>query len=222
MNSNDIDTITPRAYGALPIDLGIFDVEVKESMHYLYMPVLLAYGRKSAVPPRLKVFEPILNAVWQDIYRTHCSDRLMRMYVYITVKHGYVGAGIPGNRPGYHSDGFLTSDINYIWCDCHPTIFNSTVFNLTPDDQISLQEMEAQAIPSNEFIYPEKTLLKLDQYVIHKVPQIKEGCMRTFLKVSVSTDKYDLEGNTHNYLLDYNWEMKPRKTERNIPQSNIK
>jgi hypothetical protein len=45
--------------------------------------------------------------------------------------------------------------------------------------------------------------------------------MRAFLKVSISKDKYDLIGNSHNYLLDYDWQMKERKQERNIPQSVV-
>jgi hypothetical protein len=45
--------------------------------------------------------------------------------------------------------------------------------------------------------------------------------MRTFVKVSFSYDKYDLVGNSHNYLLNYAWEMKERKDDRNIPQSKL-
>lgn len=40
------------------------------------------------------------------------------------------------NRMGYHSDGFLTDDINYIWCDNNPTIFNISAFNLTLDENL--------------------------------------------------------------------------------------
>ena len=43
-------------------------------------------------------------------------------------------------------------------------------------------------------------------------------CFRTFFKLSFSKDKYDLKGNSHNYLFDYNWEMRERKENRNIPQ----
>ena len=34
-------------------------------------------------------------------------------------------------------------------------------------------------------------------------------------------DKYDLIGNSHNYLLNYDWKMKQRKEARNIPQSVV-
>jgi hypothetical protein len=79
--------------------------------------------------------------------------------------------------------------------------------------------MEKQAIPFNNYSYRENQLLRLNQYNIHKVAPVTEVGMRTFLKLSFSKDKYDLIGNSHNYLIDYNWEMKNRKEHRNIPQS---
>jgi len=45
--------------------------------------------------------------------------------------------------------------------------------------------------------------------------------MRTFVKISFSKDKYDLIGNSHNYEMDYKWDMKERKEERNIPQTAL-
>ena len=41
---------------------------------------------------------------------------------------------------------------------------------------------------------------------------------RTFIKISYSTDKYDLIGNSHNHEIDYRWEMRERGTMRNVPQ----
>ncbi len=126
--------------------------------------------------------------------------------------------GCSFNRKGYHSDGFLTNDINYVWCDKNPTVFNYSPFKLTLDDTISMKEMEEQANEEAIEIYPENSLLRLDQYNIHKVSENKGLVLRTFVKVSFSTDKYDLKGNSKNHLLDYNWNMRDRKKERNIPQ----
>ena len=69
--------------------------------------------------------------------------------------------------------------------------------------------------------YPENSFLRLNQYNIHRVSGVKSTCLRSFLKVSFSQDKYDLRGNSINRLLNYNWDMKERKKERNIPQSRI-
>lgn len=78
--------------------------------------------------------------------------------------------------------------------------------------------MNQQANSENEITYPSKSLLRLSQTVIHKVAENQASGMRTFVKVSISKDKYDLVGNSKNYLLDYNWEMRERKEKRNIPQ----
>jgi hypothetical protein len=115
----------------------------------------------------------------------------------------------------------MTDDINYIWSDCCPTVFNNSEFNLTQDDSLSLKEMTEQAIESNNIVYDNCNILRLNQFNIHKVGEITKPQMRTFIKVSFSKDKYDLLGNSHNYQLDYNWDMKKRKETRNIPQTTI-
>lgn len=77
---------------------------------------------------------------------------------------------------------------------------------------------EEQAKKENEVIYPNNTLLRLNQFQIHKVFPGTQLGLRTFVKVSFSKDKYDLKGNSVNHLLDYNWNMRDREVERNIPQ----
>jgi hypothetical protein len=53
--------------------------------------------------------------------------------------------------------------------------------------------------------------------VIHRVATVVEPGMRTFVKITVSDRRFNLIGNTHNYELDYDWEMHPRQVERNDP-----
>lgn len=207
-------------YGQLPIQLGTFKVECKEMMFYQYLPIKMVNEIQRTCEPRLKCFDTLVGAACSCFIEEFGLDAYLTSYVYLTAKYLYQTPNSSFNRMGYHSDGFLTDDINYLWCDNHPTIFNNSDFNLTLDDTTSISEMEAQAKVENEISYPNNTLLRLNQYSIHKVATVTEGCMRTFLKVSFSKDKYDLIGNSHNYLMDYNWEMKQRKTERNIPQSN--
>ncbi|WP_259384425.1 hypothetical protein, partial [Bacillus thuringiensis] len=60
---------------------------------------------------------------------------------------------------------------------------------------------------------------RLDQRVIHRSPVNFEAGMRTFVKVSISADRYDLEGNSINHLLPDRWPLRPRQVERNHPQS---
>lgn len=54
--------------------------------------------------------------------------------------------------------------------------------------------------------------------VVHDVPKIKSPGFRTFIKVSISDKKFNLEGNSHNYSLDYNWKMYSRSETRNTEE----
>ncbi len=207
------------SYGQLPENIGIYQVDCKEMMFYRYLPVKMPDQRWLTYEERLASFNCPISASCDDFFRNFGEDAYINSYIYITAKRLFQLPGCSFNRPGYHSDGFMTGDINYIWSDCVGTIFNDSTFMLTPDDNLSLIEMEQQALSVNERRYPDGSLLRLNQYCIHKVQDVPQPMMRTFLKVSFSQDRYDLEGNSHNYLLDYHWEMRQRKPERNIPQS---
>lgn len=207
------------SYGQLPKELGIFEVNATEMMFYQYLPIKMPYETLVTMEERLNCFGKLIGSICCDFIGEFGLDRYVESYVYLTAKHLYVMPDCSFNRPGWHSDGFMTDDINYIWCDKFPTVFNETYFSLTMDDSISMLEMERQARSANNVTYKENQLLRLNQFNIHKVAPIESGCMRTFLKVSFSKDKYDLIGNSHNYLLDYEWQMKPRGISRNIPQS---
>lgn len=206
-------------YGELPKLLGIFEVECNEMMFYQYLPIKMIKQTHPIYEERLRCFDKLIGAICCDYIGEFGLDNYVNSYVYLTAKHLYQMPDCSFNRTGWHSDGFLTDDINYIWCDKYPTIFNNTEFNLTLNDFLSMEEMEKQAKPLCNVTYGENRLLRLNQYNIHKVAPITEVGMRTFLKLSFSKDKYDLIGNSHNYLIDYNWEMKNRKEHRNIPQS---
>jgi hypothetical protein len=208
-------------YGDLPKALGSFRVECGEMMFYQYLPIKMPNETQPIYEPRLKCFDKLIGAICCDFIGEFGMDKYFNSYIYLTAKHLYQMPNCSFNRTGWHSDGFLTDDINYIWCDKFPTIFNKTLFDLTLHDVISMGEMEEQALPINDVSYPENKLLRLNQFNIHKVAPITNSGMRTFLKVSFSGDKYDLVGNSHNYLIDYKWDMKQRKDERNIPQSII-
>lgn len=208
-------------YGDLPVELGTFEVKCKEMMFYQYLPIKMKGSDELVCERRLRYFDNLIFVIGRDFINEFGIERFTESYMYITAKFMFQMPNCSYNREGYHSDGFLTDDINYIWSDINPTTFNKTDFQLTLDDKISLVEMEQQAAWHNEVTYPNNTLLRLNQFNIHKVSECKEVGMRTFLKVSFSKDKYDLVGNSHNYDIPYKWNMKERQLDRNIPQSEI-
>lgn len=205
-------------YGEKPKCIGVFKVACAEMLFYQYLPIKLKYRSSIVMEQRLAFALDLIKAAREDFAKNIGDDT--GYYIYITAKSLYQFPSSTFNRPGYHSDGFLTDDINYIWSDCCPTVFNCTDFKLSADDSLSLKEMAEQADTELDFNYKNYSLLRLTQYNIHKVAQVKHACYRTFVKISFSKDKYDLEGNSINHLLSYDWKynMRKRTMERNIPQ----
>jgi len=187
-------------------------------MFYQYLPIKMIGDTEPVYEERLKCYDQLVGAICCDFIGAYGLDSYVNSYIYLTAKYLYQAPGCSFNRPGWHSDGFMTDDINYIWYDKDPTEFNSSRFILSMNDELSLIEMERQALPENNILYPANTILRLDQYNIHRVGESTPG-LRNFLKISFSRDKYNLIGNSHNYMLRYNWDMKPRKAKRNIPQT---
>lgn len=206
-------------YGAPPVDLGLIDLSPREMMFWLYCPIKVPGDWAVTVPQNLRQFMPIIAAVSAD-----CSiNRWRDSYVYLTAKRLHISPENPGNRPGWHSDGFLTDDLNYIWSDSNPTLFwvSEKLVSFTQDHQVSLGEMASvEADREAHCIFPDRHLLRLDQTVIHRVADVLAPGIRTFVKVSVSSDKYDLIGNSVNHLLDTGFAYSEREQGRNMPARN--
>lgn len=212
--------------GSSPRDLGRFDLNPTEMMFWLYLPISLpgdgsqraGVGYGYQLPPNLQQFSSLVHAICFDD-----GERFRDSYVYLTAKTLWVEGGYIGNRPGWHCDGFGTEDVNYIWCDRAPTEFYTGCFRVSDDCAESMVEMEnygktAEALRMVH-TYPDKHLLRLDPTVVHRSPAKFEPGMRTFVKVSLSKDRYDLVGNSINHSLPFEAPRIPRKTERNHPAS---
>lgn len=200
---------TPR-YGQKPAFLGYITAQCPEMMYYHDMPIKLINDGRVVIEPRLECARQIINRCIEDFVKTYGPEEYNKRYIYLSVKNLYQEPGKSFNRPGYHCDGFMTKDINYVWSDVNPTVLNDGGFKLDMDKDVSLSQMTAQARPENDFDYGNNSLVRLDQYNVHKVAERGIKGLRFFIKVTFSTEKYDLEGNSHNYLLDYNWEMRSR------------
>lgn len=195
-----------------PNQCGVFDVNTPELMFVQYMPVAIPGQPTVQVPKNLEWLLPM-------VYEA-CEYASLKDHIYVTAKRLYVCPGSSGNRPGWHTDGFGTNDKNFIWYDSNPTEFcvQSFRFKNMEDHEESMHDMEMQADSRNIITYPAKTLLQLDSSIVHRVAQNDFYGYRTFVKISISKDKYNLEGNAHNHLLDYDWKMYPREEHRNHPQ----
>ena len=203
-------------YGFAPDDLGPINLSPNEMMFWLYCPISLPGLWVRQLPANLRQFRPIVDAVHSDSGERKWDES----YVYLTVKTLFITPENPGNRPGWHSDGFLTDDINYIWYDSEPTLFwvASDPVHLPADHQESMTRMESLSKRCGDIVsFPCKHLLRLDQSHIHRVADISTSGVRTFIKVSVSRHLYGQIGNSINHGLDYQRPKFHRTAIRNCP-----
>lgn len=202
-------------YGALPEDLGLVDLSPTEMMFWMYCPIQTP-GERLTLPPNLVQFHPIVAEAY-----LREGIEIAQKYVYLTAKTLWVSGDCIGTRPGWHADGFGTSDVNYIWYDRAPTEFYADTFTLPVDCADAMAVMTDRASRAVKKTYPAKHVLRLTPEVIHRPPVSFAPGMRAFVKVSVSTDRYNLEGNSINHGLGEYWPTVPRKLERNHPAAPL-
>ena len=209
----------PKIYGWPPIDLGLIDLSPVEMMAWLYCPVKLPGTTLVSVPENLRQFYRILDEVKEDVIAFRTGKSWRDSYVYITAKTLWVTQDNPGNRPGWHSDGFMTDDLNYIWSDRNGTLFwePKLPVGFVQDHVASLQEMAVACEQGPHKVYPDKHLLRLDQTVMHRVADVKEAGWRSFVKISVSRHLYNLVGNSINHTFGKIGDYAERSLERNHP-----
>jgi hypothetical protein len=215
--------MTDYKYGQHP---GIYDrdhllPEWREFCTWLYLPVVMAHSDVILLPPSLEFMRNTIEGI---VWAEGVNDG---HYVYVTAKRGFATPGNPLNRPGWHADGFGSDDINYIWADQWPTRFAVGQFDDISKDHVESAHQFEQQIRLSAMRGDNKirvmdgdanTIYRLDPSVIHCTPIIPDpGGMRSFFKVSVSPNKYNLDGNSHNHLFDYNWRMYSREELRNDP-----
>lgn len=203
-----------RTYGAEPVAVCRFIPWWDELMHWLYLPVrMISVGDHVRLPENVEFARPAVEAALTDAAWLGWDPK----FTYLTMRRGWASTGNPLNRPGWHSDGFGTDDLNYIWTDRFPTELACHDFGQVSDDHA--ESLEQFADRAHVTGHVETGLLyRFDQHVIHRAPEhLDAGGMRSFLKVSLSDDRYNLVGNSHNHLFDYSWRMWERGAIRNDP-----
>lgn len=193
---------------------GRFTLHPSEMCFVQYMPIKMKGQKVYSLPDHLKFTTDI---VWlaQHLEKQYCD--VVDKYMYLTVKHLYVTHGNIGNRPGWHIDGYLSDDVNYIWSDWLGTDIALGDFILPLDHEESLLAMDRQVDPDMILRTPPNELVRLNNQIVHRSPSVPRGGYGTFVKVSFSDHRYNLQGNAHNPVLKHDWKMYPRSDSRNHP-----
>lgn len=208
-----------KKYGTPPIEIAK-DVIIDNSEMYFYQYLPIAIPDAGfEIPAQLEKLREMVYKCMED-YRSIRPNH-KRPYIYITAKCLYVSPGSNINRLGWHCDGFMSDDINYIWCDSIPTEYVEGEVSLIQDHQNSMEEMNEMLRFTSPLYCNTNSIYRLDETVIHRcgLNNSNDAVLRHFVKISFSKEKYNLKGNSHNYLLDYKWDMKERSQERNHPIS---
>ncbi len=212
-----------QTYGKPPVDCGQFsDVNLNEVMYYLYLPVFIAGQYTQNLKDNLRLprnVRPVRPLVMDAVIREGREGRHWK-YVYLSARKGWATPDNPLNRPGWHCDGFGGPDMNYVWWSGASTRFfvdPNLPLRVSDDHIISMSQFEsvAERWPNNVETRESKHLYQIDRYTIHATPLLTEGQMRQYVKISFSNDRYNLYGNSHNYLFDYDWPMVDRELIRN-------
>lgn len=214
-----------------PIVIKEFFLPDTEFCQYLYLPVVMQGTRQLILEERLRYLEPMIMTAIS--FHEQTLSGAFDHYVYLTIKRTFVPKDIHQNRPGWHSDGFGTDDVQYIWYDKTPTEFMVGDFEVSTDDVQSMLDMEffAQKIAwfqsghikeySGTFMRPDPyLLLRIDQHDIHRTTPALTSGPRTFIKITISKHIYAQEGNSHNYGIDYDWKLARRDIARNQPHKS--
>ena len=205
-----------RIVSRYPYQVGEFDIDLPEVMYYLYLPVQMDDIREVRLPPNLRGTRDLILRCLAFAAGTH--GRLFR-YAYISARKGWATPDNPLNRPGWHADGFGSTDLNFVWWRGPGTRFAVQDFDVDDDHVRSLEQFAEQVDDANVLTGNAGTVYMLTPDIVHATPLIEPpGCSRQYIKVSLSDQRYNLKDNSHNYLYDYDWEMHPRSAIRNDTQ----
>lgn len=203
-------------YGSKPVLVGDFPISLSEVMYYLYLPVKLL-DSDVRLPPNVEVCRPLIAAALE--YGVEDGRNVLGEYVYLSARKGWASPDNPLNRPGWHCDGFGTDDLNFVWWSGPGTRFAVQKFHGIDESHISsLAQFEKQVDERKVIKCKARGLYAIDPYCVHATPIIQApGCMRQYIKVSLSRHQYNLENNSRNYLFDYSWPLHSRDVIRNDP-----
>jgi len=213
-------------YSGHPLAIANLKLEAEEFQHVVYMPIKEKGDVRPRLPENLRWAWPAVDAVLGHLWGPRCPDLFESWYVYLTVKRSWVEAGTVGNREGWHIDGYGSNgDKNFIWCDAVPAEYMKGTFNLPAGHAECLERLEFLGNLGDRMESAHISRGTLAAHVLYDLGSTIHRCgiarvsgMRTFLKVSVSRDKYDLKGNARNPLLpSTHWPLKDRQGTRNHP-----
>lgn len=185
--------------------------EKLEFCNVVSMAIKIPGNNSYHIPENYGIVWPLINAI-ENLY----GNKFSNMYAYMTIKKMFIASDTFPNRPGWHIDGFLSDQSNFIICDSIPTEILCIDCDLTEDHSISLGEMDN--LSGGKILdLPLYSLIELDRECIHSPSRNNDHfpVLRTFVKITYSEELFNGIGNAWNYLLPEIVPSKSRDLSRN-------
>ena len=199
-----------------------YDTSRLEFCNIVYMCIKNIGSSEYQIPDNL---HSLISSVISDIYKLSSSlyNDDWTKYCYLTIKKMYVQPNSYGNREGFHIDGFLSDQDNFIWSDCEatPTEVALGEFILSDDHEKSLEEMTSQSSKMFKQTLSTNVLYDMNQNCVHRptTNRTDKAVLRTFIKVTYSKELFNCYGNAWNYKLPH---IKPRTQRSYIRNHTVK
>lgn len=192
----------------------------------LDMPIRLSGQEIYKLPAEWVDMQPLLE---QIIATEHHHNRNWKDYnTYITVDCKDVVPEEQQRHGGLHVDGFQGSRIekktkitrNYVMTTNGGTRFYPQPFIVADETKFNVfQGFDLQA--EDYIIAGENLVYFMDAYTVHESGIADRQGLRTFLRVTYDLKIFDRAGNTHNSMLDYDWDMVARNVHETVATPSV-
>ena len=185
----------------------------------LDLPIRLAGQDDYAIPFEWHGLLPVITDI---LLAEHANNPGWRDYnAYLTVHFDAdLPEGAVQRNPGAHTDGFQSDRHgdaklgarNYVLVTNGGTLFYPRLFLVPDPDVFNIFEgfdLQLAAEPEDErtlLVGAENQVFFFDGYAVHEAGATSRRGSRLFLRVAFETLRFDRAANTHNAMLDYEWE----------------
>lgn len=187
----------------------------------LDMPLRIAGQETYAIPEEWEALFPLIRDIiaHEQAHNPNWRD----YYTYMTVDCTPVAAGQQQRHGGLHVDGFQGSRINpktkvtrnYVMTTNGGTRFYQQPF-IVPDVE-KFNVFHAFDLQAKDYIVAEEnTVYFMDAYTVHESGISTNPGNRTFLRVTYDLKRFDRLSNSHNSMLDYDWDMVERQVHASV------
>lgn len=111
---------------------------------------------------------------------------------------------------------------NYVVTTNGGTRFYRQGFTVVDPEKFNVFEgfdLQVKTIP---FIAEENLVYFMDAYTVHESGISIRSGRRTFLRLTFDVKRFDRQGNTHNSMLDYDWDMHQRNIHSTVLTPTMK